>query len=94
MILPTGVNKATGLREGLARIGLSTREVIGVGDAENDHAFLRICGCGIAVANALPTLKERADFITERPHGEGVIELIDQLLANNFSPYGVIRNRA
>jgi hydroxymethylpyrimidine pyrophosphatase-like HAD family hydrolase len=89
MVLPTGVNKATGLREGLSRIGLSTRYTIGVGDAENDHAFLRICGCGIAVANALPTLKERADFVTERPHGEGVAELIDQLLANNFQPGGV-----
>jgi hydroxymethylpyrimidine pyrophosphatase-like HAD family hydrolase len=55
-----------------------------LGDAENDHSFLRICGCGIAVANALPTLKERADFITQRPDGEDVIELIDQLLANNF----------
>lgn len=86
MILPTGVNKATGLRAGLSRLGLSTRHVIGVGDAENDHAFLRICGCGIAVANALPTLKERADFITQRPHGQGVTELIDDLLANNFNP--------
>jgi phosphoglycolate phosphatase (TIGR01487 family) len=86
MVLPTGVNKATGLREGLSRLGLSTRDVIGVGDAENDHAFLRICGCGIAVANALSSLKERADFVTERPHGEGVTELIDQLLANNFQP--------
>jgi len=86
MILPTGVNKATGLREGLARIGLSTRYTIGVGDAENDHAFLRICGCGIAVANALPALKSRADFVTKLPHGEGVTELIDQLLANNFQP--------
>jgi len=86
MILQTGVNKATGLRSGLARMGLSTREVIGVGDAENDHAFLRICGCGIAVANALPTLKERADFVTAHCHGEGVVELIDQLLENNFEP--------
>ncbi len=86
MILPTGLNKATGLREGLARMGLSTRYTIGVGDAENDHAFLRICGCGIAVANALPALKNRADFVTARPHGEGITELIDQLLANNFQP--------
>lgn len=86
MILPTGLNKATGLREGLARMGLSTRYTIGVGDAENDHAFLRVCGCGIAVANALPALKSRADFVTARPHGEGITELIDQLLANNFQP--------
>ena len=86
MVLPTGINKATGLREGLARLGLSTRNVIGVGDAENDHAFLRICGAGIAVANALPTLKAHADFITRKPHSEGVAELIDELLANDFQP--------
>src|SRR5437763_3011926 len=84
MVLPTGVNKATGLRAGLAQLGMSTRSVIGVGDAENDHAFLAVCGCGIAVANALPALKEKADFVTAKPHGLGVTELIDQLLANNF----------
>ena len=86
MVLPKGVNKATGLREGLAHMGMSTRYTIGVGDAENDHAFLSICGCGIAVANALPALKSRADFVTARPHGGGIAELIDQLLANNFQP--------
>src|SRR5436305_13187804 len=80
MVLPTGVNKATGLREGLARLGLSARAVIGAGDAENDHVFLRICGCGIAVANAFAGLKERADFITEHADGEGVSVLVDQLL--------------
>jgi hypothetical protein len=39
------------------------------------------------VANALSSVKERADFITERLGGEGVTELIDQLLANNFQPH-------
>src|SRR5207244_12847996 len=87
MVLPPGVRKATGVRGGLCRVGLAARHVIGVGDAENDRAFLRICGCGIAVANALPSLKERADFITEHPYGEGVTELIYQLLANNFQPH-------
>src|SRR5438067_8729308 len=86
MVLPTGINKATGLRAGLSRLGLSSRHVIGVGDAENDHAFLRICGCGIAVANAVATLKEHADFVTDSPNGRGVTDLIDQLLANNFEP--------
>src|SRR5438874_12642814 len=94
MEMPTGVNKATGLREGLSRLGLSARHVIGVGDAENDHAFLRICGCGIAVANALPSLKERADFITEHTYGEGVTELFDQLLANHYQPHFALARSA
>ena len=40
MILPSGVNKASGLQAALQALGLSAETVIGVGDAENDHAFL------------------------------------------------------
>ena len=41
MVLPAGVNKATGLAAALAELGLSPHNVVGVGDAENDHAFLQ-----------------------------------------------------
>lgn len=83
MILPTGVNKATGLAALLKEAGLSAEAVIGVGDAENDHAFLECCGVGVAVANALPMLKERADFVTTGARGDGVAELIDMILADD-----------
>src|SRR5579884_943688 len=52
MVLPSGVNKASGLSAALNEIGLSPHNVVGVGDAENDHAFLSLCECSIAVANA------------------------------------------
>ena len=81
MVLPSGVNKATGLVALLKEAGVSADEVIGVGDAENDHAFLECCGLGVAVANALPMLKERADFVTNGARGDGVAELIDMILA-------------
>jgi len=61
MVLPSGVNKAT---EALKAIDLSPHNVVGIGDAENDHAFLRACGCNAAVANALPAVKDTADFVT------------------------------
>ena len=83
MVLPTGVNKATGLAALLQEAGVSADEVIGVGDAENDHAFLEFCGLGVAVANALPMLKERADFVTTGARGDGVAELIDMILADD-----------
>lgn len=76
MILPPGVNKATGLAVALEQLSLRPEEVIGVGDAENDHAFLEACGFGVAVANALPALKERADFVTQGRAGAGVAELV------------------
>lgn len=85
MVLPTGVNKATGLAHALAEIGEPASATVGIGDAENDHAFLAACGCGVAVANALPSLKSRAQVVTRSPHGAGVVEIIDELLANDFA---------
>jgi phosphoglycolate phosphatase (TIGR01487 family) len=81
MILPSGVNKATGLRKAVEKLGLDVSEVAGVGDAENDHAFLEVCGLSVAVANALPVIKERVDMVTSGDHGKGVEELIEWLLA-------------
>ncbi len=81
MILPSGVNKATGLRAAVERLGLDVNQVAGIGDAENDHAFLDVCGLSAAVANALPSIKERADFVTVGDHGLGVEELIGRMLA-------------
>jgi HAD superfamily hydrolase (TIGR01484 family) len=85
MVLPSGVNKATGLDAALKELGLSRHNVVGVGDAENDHAFLGVCECAVAVANALPVLKERADLVTAKPRGAGVVELIDAILADDLA---------
>jgi HAD superfamily hydrolase (TIGR01484 family) len=84
MILPTGVNKGTGLSAALHELRYSPRNVVGIGDAENDHSFLALCGYSVAVSNALPALKEQADYTTRADHGDGVIELIEQLLANDL----------
>ena len=77
MVLPPGVNKATGLAAALRELDLTAANVVGVGDAENDHAFLRACACGAAVANALTALKEDADLVLEGDHGRGVVELLE-----------------
>ncbi|MBA2539305.1 MAG: HAD-IIB family hydrolase [Deltaproteobacteria bacterium] len=84
MILPTSVNKATGLVQALGSMGLSKHNTVGVGDAENDHALLELCECGAAVANALPVLKKHADLVLEGDHGQGIIELIDRMIADDL----------
>jgi hydroxymethylpyrimidine pyrophosphatase-like HAD family hydrolase len=91
MVLPAGVNKGTGLRAALAELGLSPRDVVGVGDAENDHALLDVCGFGVAVGNAIPSLKERADLVTSEPDGKGVEQLIDKILSGDLRKAGVRR---
>jgi hydroxymethylpyrimidine pyrophosphatase-like HAD family hydrolase len=85
MVLPSGVNKCTGLEVALHSMELSHHNVVGVGDAENDHAFLADCECAVAVANALVTVKQRADYVTSQPRGAGVEELIAKLLENDLA---------
>jgi HAD superfamily hydrolase (TIGR01484 family) len=85
MILPTGVNKATGLKTVLEEMAVEPRNVVAIGDAENDHAFLNMCGTGAAVANALPMLKEHADLVMQGARGAGVTELIDRILATDLA---------
>src|SRR5438105_2823128 len=41
MVLPAGLNKASGLSAALGELDLSPHNVVGVGAAENDHAFLQ-----------------------------------------------------
>ncbi|MGH7927632.1 MAG: HAD hydrolase family protein, partial [Candidatus Binatia bacterium] len=85
MVLPAGKNKATGLAAALKEMNLSAHNIAGIGDAENDHAFLRSCECSAATANALPMLKESVDFVTEGADGAGVVELIDEMIRNDLS---------
>jgi HAD superfamily hydrolase (TIGR01484 family) len=80
MCLPPGTNKASGLAAALEDLKLSPHNVVGIGDAENDQAFLSTCGCSVAVANALDTVKDNVDFCTAAARGAGVAELIDRWL--------------
>ena len=84
MILPTGVNKSTGLNAALSCMKITADQVVAIGDAENDHALLDMCGIGVAVSNAVPMLKEHADLVTKGARGEGVAELIDRILAGQL----------
>lgn len=80
MVLPSAVNKATGLAEALKRLALDMQGVVGVGDAENDHSFIKSCGYRVAVANAIPSLKDEVDLVTEGARGDGVQQLIARLI--------------
>ena len=91
MVLPGDVTKATGLTVALEELGITPEETIAVGDAENDIAFLRTCGVGAAVNNALQQVKDVADVLLSHDRGSGVNELIEKLLSGeietlNFAP--------
>lgn len=84
MVLPAGVNKATGMEFALRKLGLSAHEVIGVGDSENDCSFLERSECAATVANGIASVRQLADIVASSENGAGLAELIDELIANDF----------
>jgi hydroxymethylpyrimidine pyrophosphatase-like HAD family hydrolase len=85
MVLPSGVNKGSGLRAALRELDLSIHEAVGIGNGQNDHSFLDLCECAVAVANAVDAVKAKADFVTPAATAAGVIQLIDELIATDLS---------
>lgn len=76
MIVPSGITKGTGLAEALAELGVSRHSTLAVGDAENDLPLLEVAEVGVAVANAVDSLKRTADVVLERADGDGIVELL------------------
>ncbi|WP_217915607.1 HAD family hydrolase [Miltoncostaea marina] len=77
MVLPSGVSKGNGVAEGLADLHVSCHNTVAIGDAENDHSLLAACEVGVALANAVPSLRAHADLVEDRADGHGVAGVLD-----------------
>ncbi|HEV2954412.1 MAG TPA: HAD family hydrolase [Candidatus Dormibacteraeota bacterium] len=85
MVLPSGIDKGNGLRVMIELLDVPLAEVAACGDAENDISMLTAVGLGVAVANALPSVKAAAKRVTLGADGDGVAELIDLILTDSTS---------
>jgi phosphoglycolate phosphatase len=74
-----GINKLTGLSYVSERRGWDLEKTVAIGDSGNDAEIIRGVGFGIAVGNAEEDLKEIADYVTLKDHGEGVVEALEYL---------------
>ena len=67
-----GVSKGAALQEYLDDLNLERAGVMAVGDSENDASLFAVAGFSVAMANAVPSLLERADAVTESNARDGV----------------------
>jgi Cof subfamily protein (haloacid dehalogenase superfamily) len=72
--------KGHALRFLAAHYSIPMEETIAMGDAMNDHEMVEAAGLGVAMANAVPALKEIADFITFSNNDEGVKHVIEKFV--------------
>lgn len=73
-------SKQTGILDVAKILGISTEEIIGVGDGYNDFPLLMACGLKIAMGNAVPELKAIADFIAPSVQEDGVVTVIEKFV--------------
>ena len=64
--------KWNGIRQLLERAGIPAEQAIYFGDDNDDIEPIEKCGLGVAVANALPQVKEKADAVTLSNDEDGV----------------------
>ena len=84
IVLPAGINKASGVKLALRKLGMSRHEAAAMGNAANDHSLLALAECPVAVANAIGSIKAIAALVTCAEAGNGVAELVDELIANDL----------
>ncbi len=79
-IASSGASKLHGIVHVAEILGIKTEEIIGVGDGYNDFPLLMACGLKIAMGNAVPELKEIADFIAPTVYDDGVATIIEKFI--------------
>lgn len=84
-ILHPSVSKGNAVKLLADKLGIDREEVICIGDGENDLTMIEYAGCGVAMGNAEPSVKEIAQFHTHSNNEHGVAYAIEQLILNTQS---------
>ncbi len=65
LILPPGIDKASGMNEALRELGVSRHNLVAIGNAENDLPLLASAEHAVVVNNAAESIKQAADRVTK-----------------------------
>jgi len=84
-ILRKGVSKKTGLKVLTKHLGIKKDEVLVFGDWYNDRDLFDFGGLNVALKNAVPELKAKANFITEKTNDEDGVGDFLEMLYNSVS---------
>ena len=74
-----GIDKAASLQMLIEQLGIKQEEVISFGDGYNDLSLNEFAGMGVAMANAVDEVKQRANYITLSNDEEGIYECLKML---------------
>lgn len=82
-VMPLGVEKAQSLRALLTILGLTPEQLMACGDSWNDLSMIELAGLGVAMGNAVPQVKQVANFVTQDNEHDGVAFAIERFIVDN-----------
>jgi hydroxymethylpyrimidine pyrophosphatase-like HAD family hydrolase len=77
-VVKSGLSKAVGLEIICKSFGILAENVIAFGDEDNDFEMIEFAGTGVAMANAIPQLKEIANKITLSNEEDGIAYFLEK----------------
>lgn len=75
--------KQYGVFEVAKLLQIPPKEIIGIGDSYNDFSLLLACGLKVAMGNAVPEIKEIADYIAPSYEDNGVIHVLEKFILSD-----------
>ncbi len=74
------VDKGTGLKQLADYLHIDREEIIACGDEGNDYSMIKYAGLGVAMGNAIDSVKEIANYITDTNDNDGVAKMIEKFI--------------
>ncbi|MFB3387760.1 Cof-type HAD-IIB family hydrolase [Flavobacterium sp. LAR06] len=79
-----GIDKAASIKILAEKLNIHQSEIIAVGNAGNDLTMIEYAGLGVWVDNVTPELRDRANVIVASNNDNGVAEVVQRYILNNF----------
>lgn len=85
-VVPPFIDKGNTLGVLIEKLGITTDEVMAIGDGRRDFSMLQLAGLGIAMGNAQDSIKACADYITENNDNDGVAVAVQKFIIAKVRP--------
>ncbi|MEA5128892.1 MAG: Cof-type HAD-IIB family hydrolase [Proteiniphilum sp.] len=85
-VVPEFVDKGNTLGVLIEKLGITTDEVMAIGDGRRDFSMLQLAGLGIAMGNAQDSIKACADYTTESNDNDGVAIAVQKFIIAAVTP--------
>ena len=83
-VAQNGIDKAASIKILAEKLNIHQSEIIAVGNAGNDLTMVEYAGLGVWVDNVTPELRDRADVIVSSNNNDGVAEVVQRYILNDF----------